>query len=426
MEKTIWEILHLDTPTNSIEEIKNAYALQSKKCNPEENPEEFQRLYQAYKSAINYAKYNQNRENKLENNNNELSVSDTNNKSNNDDSEQQNELKERIYRKNQERYENKNEEIEEDLELRKTFEEIRSDDRENYIAIQNMISEIDKYLNKNKRKLKKVVGSDEFYRLMHLQKFQFALSTYLNSRQSTYSDYAGQIYKNCMKYINEDKENNYLIESLRLFFQKYFNIKNPSSKRQNLITICGVLGVLLGIIAGIISGENGDYNNIMEQNRITAENELISLYQDVKITYDTPEGYEINFWADAIKDWKKDDVTIHIILERQNPIAYYNNMKEMDKVFGNYELPEYTERIIGNRTVLYVEDPKFEDGKITGTFKDYWTPVNENYILIVNSLQDIPMDALESIFTFKAEEIANSLSVITINEIENIKSNQLE
>ncbi|MDE6591224.1 MAG: J domain-containing protein, partial [Oscillospiraceae bacterium] len=50
----IWSILGLD-PTQDISAIKRAYALKSRTCHPEEDPEGFLRLRQAYQAALDYA-----------------------------------------------------------------------------------------------------------------------------------------------------------------------------------------------------------------------------------------------------------------------------------------------------------------------------------------------------------------------------------
>lgn len=51
----MWEILGIE-PTTDIKAIKTAYARLAKQYNPEEHPEEFQRVYAAYKRACIYAK----------------------------------------------------------------------------------------------------------------------------------------------------------------------------------------------------------------------------------------------------------------------------------------------------------------------------------------------------------------------------------
>lgn len=51
----MWEILGIE-PTTDIKAIKTAYAKLAKQYNPEEHPEEFQRIYAAYKRACIYAK----------------------------------------------------------------------------------------------------------------------------------------------------------------------------------------------------------------------------------------------------------------------------------------------------------------------------------------------------------------------------------
>lgn len=50
-----WKILDI-APTSDIKEIKKAYAVLAKKYNPEEHPEEFQRIHDAYKAATRYAR----------------------------------------------------------------------------------------------------------------------------------------------------------------------------------------------------------------------------------------------------------------------------------------------------------------------------------------------------------------------------------
>lgn len=52
----IWDILGIEATTDEIK-IKKAYAEASKKCHPEEHPEEFKRLKNAYKTALFFAMY---------------------------------------------------------------------------------------------------------------------------------------------------------------------------------------------------------------------------------------------------------------------------------------------------------------------------------------------------------------------------------
>lgn len=51
----MWEILGIE-PTTDLKAIKSAYAKLAKQYNPEEHPEEFQRIYAAYKRACIFAK----------------------------------------------------------------------------------------------------------------------------------------------------------------------------------------------------------------------------------------------------------------------------------------------------------------------------------------------------------------------------------
>ncbi len=55
MNKGMWYILGIE-PTTNIKEIKRAYAKLAKQYNPEEHPDEFRRIYEAYKTACAYAK----------------------------------------------------------------------------------------------------------------------------------------------------------------------------------------------------------------------------------------------------------------------------------------------------------------------------------------------------------------------------------
>ncbi len=49
----IWDVLQIKATTDK-REIKRAYARRSKEIHPEENPEEFQKLYEAYQKALQY------------------------------------------------------------------------------------------------------------------------------------------------------------------------------------------------------------------------------------------------------------------------------------------------------------------------------------------------------------------------------------
>lgn len=51
----MWSILEIE-PTADVREIKRAYAALAKKYNPEEHPEEFKRLHNAYRAALRYAR----------------------------------------------------------------------------------------------------------------------------------------------------------------------------------------------------------------------------------------------------------------------------------------------------------------------------------------------------------------------------------
>ncbi len=51
-EQEIWEVLGI-APTTNKREVKKAYAEAVKHCHPEEEPEAFQKLYEAYQAALN-------------------------------------------------------------------------------------------------------------------------------------------------------------------------------------------------------------------------------------------------------------------------------------------------------------------------------------------------------------------------------------
>lgn len=57
----MWKILGIDQTTDS-KQIKQAYAARAKECHPEEHPEEYQILRQAYKDALQYAKWQKEQE----------------------------------------------------------------------------------------------------------------------------------------------------------------------------------------------------------------------------------------------------------------------------------------------------------------------------------------------------------------------------
>lgn len=52
--RQIWDILQIE-PTTDKRAVKRAYANRAKEIHPEEKPEEFQRLFEAYQSALQYA-----------------------------------------------------------------------------------------------------------------------------------------------------------------------------------------------------------------------------------------------------------------------------------------------------------------------------------------------------------------------------------
>lgn len=79
----IWEILQIEA-TRDKKEIRRAYARLSKEIHPEEKPEEFQDLYEAYQNALKYASYGERREKRItfetEQKEEDVSVSEERNK----------------------------------------------------------------------------------------------------------------------------------------------------------------------------------------------------------------------------------------------------------------------------------------------------------------------------------------------------------
>ncbi len=56
MTNDFWRELGLE-PTTDLRSIRHAYAARAKDCHPEESPEEFQRLHDAYEAALSWAKH---------------------------------------------------------------------------------------------------------------------------------------------------------------------------------------------------------------------------------------------------------------------------------------------------------------------------------------------------------------------------------
>ena len=50
-----WSILGLEEPTQDVSSIRRAYAVKTRECHPEEDPEGFLRLREAYQAALTYA-----------------------------------------------------------------------------------------------------------------------------------------------------------------------------------------------------------------------------------------------------------------------------------------------------------------------------------------------------------------------------------
>ncbi|SCW55554.1 hypothetical protein SAMN02910456_01824 [Ruminococcaceae bacterium YRB3002] len=53
--ESIWQILGLPSPTKDAAEIRQAYTAKARQTNPEDDPQGFERLHNAYRSALNFA-----------------------------------------------------------------------------------------------------------------------------------------------------------------------------------------------------------------------------------------------------------------------------------------------------------------------------------------------------------------------------------
>lgn len=56
--RSIWQILGLDGPTRDVMKIRKAYASKAKMTNPEDDPEGFEQLHNAYHNAMRFARSN--------------------------------------------------------------------------------------------------------------------------------------------------------------------------------------------------------------------------------------------------------------------------------------------------------------------------------------------------------------------------------
>lgn len=261
MEETIWEILHLDTPTSNIDDIKKAYSEQSKKCNPEENPEQFQKLYNAYKIAVSEAKRR-----KFEEEYNRQDIKNINKDINPDglnitqkeletENEFDNALKDN--KLNIQNREELQEEVKEKIELNEAFKNVSNNekqvknehdfkyntsnndeltnafdtiienDREQFEEIHAMITKINENFG-NPDELEMIVESEKFYNLMKFYDFQVNLSIYLNNRPDN-RDPNYVVYMACKKFFSENQDI-MAIESLVKYFEPIVN-KNKAEQK---------------------------------------------------------------------------------------------------------------------------------------------------------------------------------------------------
>ncbi len=396
MEETIWEILHLDTPTSNIDEIKKAYSEQSKKCNPEEDPEQFQRLYNAYKIAISYAR-RRNMETEYQKPN--IGVMTQENDTNElFDEIEKNEIKREI----NSIYEFDNKEN----ELLETFESIDKVDRYEFDRVQKMIAAIDQNFS-NPDELEKVVESEEFFELMKLRDFQTNLSIYLNNRPGNY-DPNYVIYVAYKRFFKENPDS-ICIESLKKYFDplvKNLAGGNKKSKQGNgtniLAIVFFIVAMTMWFAASTISDENTSINKKLKtvSNEVLTyeydENikEIVSKDEDFSITYTIPEGFKMsedNLNRDYGKYYKNNNNIEFGISTNPCGLDEYYELWDED-IVGNLNKVN-----IKDTTFYYIKFPNTVDNVQKGFNIIFWTGISDNDILIIDTKSDITVNQFISL-----------------------------
>ena len=463
--KTIWTILHLDTPTTDIDVIKNAYSNLVKSCNPEENPEEFQELHNAYKEAIKYAKsknktsnninfgvidlktinsdensqnaiFNENFKNvnsddNLQNtifdenlknvNNNENSQNKTFNenfKNVNSDENSQNtisneNLKNVIFDENLEN--NQKEDNPEIIEESNDFEDFKNiiSEESNDLKITNMMLKIDYGFRKDKKTLKKAVSSEEFQELLDLQVFQLALSKYLNDDIKLNNKKKALLYKYCKKYLEKNKDKK-LISSLQNYFLKYRKSYTLSPSYYVLLTVFISFIVLSSFTSSIKKNSmpiDGSSFSILKNNELS-----YTLDKNIKFKY--PQSLKLEYSSDNLKRFSKGDSVI--LIKKDIDILgedYYTKLNEQAQT--NKELYSYKESEVSEVKEFTVNEITYKTATITNYYnssnsklleKYIWTNLENNWILVfsITNPNNISEEELNSLLKI---EIVDKINV---------------
>ncbi len=413
-KKTIWTILHLDTPTNDIEKIKKAYSEQTKTYNPEDNPEEFQELYNAYKQAMSYAR-NLKSNNKIEEIHNNQQIQSIKIKNNNYIKNKKEKLEEKVETKEIKKEKSndlgKKYEISDGIEEINSFKELDFNDNEN-IRIQKMIFEIDQSIKRGNSQLKKVISSEEFYNLMHIEEFQLVLSKYLNNRINLGTTKTYIIKKSLKKYIKKYGKQN-LTNSLKNYFYIIRNRRTPYY--YPTLILCGVVFFMMLALAGSNNRKN-NYNNTY--NLCGTEihsniNEILTYDKNNKISFGIPDGFEVDIaLSDSNKRIAKGIANINITtITSIDSEKYYEDLKQKikklyvdDEKHKDVKITDKQSMTVGDRKFNYI-DFSYEFGSLKKSVRYIWTDILENTVLEfkINEPGKISEKELEQILTVNIE-----------------------
>ena len=383
MEETIWEILHLDIPTSNEDEIKKAYSEQSKKCNPEENPEEFQKIYNAYKIAISYAR-RRNSETEYQKPNIESVLENANE-------------------------ENSTEANSSENELLKTFENIYQMDRYEFDKIQNMIAKIDKSFG-DPDELEKVVESEEFFELMRLRDFQTNLSIYLNNRPGSYNP-SYVIYVAYKRFLKENPDCT-SIESLKKYFDPLvrdlaggnINGRKPNKSNSVLAIIFFIIAMALWFAASTISDDtpssyiekelSTDINEVLTYEYDEDAKAIVSNDRDFSIKYNIPEGFSLAkdyFNSDYGKYYQNDqNIKFGIATDPCGVEEYY-------KIWNEEAVGKLNKTNIKGKEFYYIKFPNMVDSVQNGFNLIFWTEISDKDVLIIDTKSDIEINQFISL-----------------------------
>ncbi len=459
--KTIWMILHLDTPTTDINVIKDAYSNLVKSCNPEENPEEFQELHNAYKEAIKYAKSknktsnlpnnninfgvidlktinfddnskntipNENFENVNFDNNSKNTISNENLENVNSDDNSKNtsfneNLKNVIFDENTKSI-TSNEDLENNQKITEEsndFEDFKNiiAEESNDLKIKNMMLKIDYGFRKDKKTLKKVVSSEEFQELLDSQVFQLALSKYLNDNIKLNNNKKALLYKYCKKYLEKNKDKK-LISSLQNYFLKYRKSYILSPSYYVLLVVFISFIVLSSFTSSIKKNSmpiDGSSFSILKNNELS-----YTLDKNIKFKY--PQSLKLEYSSDNLKRFSKGDSVI--LIKKDIDILsedYYTKLNKQAQT--NKELYSYKESEVSEVTEFTVNEITYKTATITNYYnssnsklleKYIWTNLEDNWILVFSITNPNNI----------SEEELNSLLKIEIVDKTNVESDSGE